>query len=132
MTKNSAIGQSVIWTGCLLSGLGLYLDRLGLLFALGGTLFSFGMIQSYFGSVFEIQTSKRLPYLLLGVPLTLSLFYCAFLSLREFSAAYVIVSIVVFALALQTIISLLMTKFWDRRNKPKNLSASGSAATDRR
>ncbi|TWU36649.1 hypothetical protein Q31b_49300 [Novipirellula aureliae] len=123
MTKNSVTSQAVVWTGCLLTCLGLYLDHTGFLFSLGGTLFSFGMIQSYFGSVLEIQTAKRFPYILLGIPLSLGLFYCACLSLRELSAAYVVVAVMVLSAALQLIVSMLTARLWERRRSQNHLSA---------
>jgi len=64
------------------------------------------MVQSYYGSVFEIERAKRLWYLLIGVPLAAGSAYVAFLSLNDYLPTWgMILLVVVATIGIQILIS---------------------------
>lgn len=77
---------------------------------------SSGMIQSYLGTVFEIERGKRIWYFALGVPLGTGLAYSAFLSLRDYLPTwYSMLAVVFVTLCFQLVISLItLTLLRDR------------------
>ena len=113
MTKNSFVSQAVLWSGCVLSLLGLFFDQSKTVCVTGLTIGSSGMVQSYYGSVFEIERSKRFWYHLVGVPLALGLGYVALLSLKDNLTSWLMISVVVASsVIIQVIISLVANHFW--------------------
>ena len=79
----------------------------------GLTLGSSGMVQSYYGSVLEIESSKRFWYLLIGVPLAAGSAYVAFLSLVDYMLSWVMIAVVVIAtIGLQILISWVANHLW--------------------
>lgn len=118
MTKNSTISQAVLWTGCLISFIGLYAVPSKTLFVFGLTLVSSGMIQSYYGTVFEIEGGKRTRYFALGVPLGIAMAYTAYLSLRDYSPKWQwMLAVVLATLCVQFIISVICLKLWNLRHQ---------------
>ena len=121
LTKNSAVSQAVLWIGCLISGVGLFFDSTKTLFVFGLTMVSSGMIQSYYGSVLEIETAKRGWYHLLGIPLIIVIAYVTFISLRDYLTTwYWIVAVVIVTLCLQfaiSVIGLRVWNYWHRTSK---------------
>ncbi len=118
MTRNSTISQVVLWTGCLISLVGLCTEPTKTLFAVGLTLVSSGMIQSYYGTVFEIEGRKRTWYFALGVPLGIAMAYTAYLSLRDYAPKWEwMLAVVVATLCLQFVISMISLKIWNFRHR---------------
>ena len=117
MTKNSFVTQTVLWTGCLITGAGLFFDQSRTAFVMGLTLASSGMVQSYYGSVFEIERSQRFWYHLIGVPLAIGSGYVAFLSLDDYLPTWGMIALVVFAtIGIQILISRVASHIWLRWN----------------
>ena len=113
MTKNSAVSLAVLWIGCLISGVGVFFDPTKTLFVIGLTMVSSGMIQSYYGSVLEIETVKRGLYHLLGIPLIILMAYVTFISLRDYlSSWHWTLAVVIVTLCLQFAISLIGARIW--------------------
>ena len=118
MTRNSTISQAVLWTGCLISLVGLFTEPSKTLFVVGLTLVSSGMIQSYYGTVFEIEGRKRTWYFALGVPLGIAMVYSAYLSLRDYAPKWQwMLAVVVATLSLQFVIPMIGLKLWNLRNR---------------
>ena len=117
MTKNATVSQAVLWSSCLISLAGLYLDSTKTLSLIGQTLFWSGMIQSLYGTVFEIEKSKRTWYFCLGVPICVASVYVAYMILRDSSlSSHGIIAVVFTALLLQCLITAISTKIWDLRH----------------
>jgi hypothetical protein len=115
MTRNSTISQSVICIGGLLMCVGLFLEPTKTLFSVGYSLLWFGMIQSYYGSILEIENSNRGWWVLLGLPLTIGVAYVSYLNLRDnLQNWYWIVAVVLATLLLQLIISFIASKHFSR------------------
>lgn len=115
MTKNSFVSQAVLWIGFVITGVGLFFDQSKTVFVTGLTLASSGMVQSYYGSVFELERSKRLWYLAIGVPLAVGSGYVAFLSLKDYLTTYGRIALVVVAtIAIQLLISWFAGHLWLR------------------
>jgi hypothetical protein len=96
-------------------------DSTKTLFVFGLTMVSSGMIQSYYGSVLEIETAKRGWYHLLGIPLIIAMAYVTFISLRDYLTTwYWIVAVVIVTLCLQfaiSVIGLRVWNYWQRTSK---------------
>lgn len=115
MTKNSFVSQTVLWTGCVVTGLGLFFDQSRTVFVTGLTLGLSGMVQSYYGSVFEIERAKRFWYLLIGAPLAAGLAYVAFLSLNDYLPTWGMILLVLAAtIGIQILISWAASHLWLR------------------
>ena len=115
MTKNSFVSQAVLWTGCVITIVGLFFGQSRIVFVTGLTLASSGMVQSYYGSVFEIERSKRFWYLVIGVPLAVGSGYVAFLSLNDYLTTWGMIALVVAAtIAIQLLMSWLASHLWLR------------------
>ncbi len=119
MTRNSKISQSVIWSGFLLMWLGLFLEPTKTLFSLGYTLVWFGMVQSHYGTVLEIENSNRGWYVFLGLPIAVGAAYISYLTLRDsLQNWYWMLAVVLATLLLQLIISLVASKHFSRATLP--------------
>jgi hypothetical protein len=95
--------------------MGLFFEPTKTLFSLGYTLFWFGMVQSHYGSVLEIENSSRGWYGFLGVPLAVGAAYISYLTLRDsLQDWYWMLAVVVATLFLQLIISLIASKYIGR------------------
>ena len=66
MTRNSKISQSVVCSGGLLMCAGLFFEPTKTLFSVGYSLLSFGMIQSYYGSVLAVVLATLLLQLVIS------------------------------------------------------------------
>ena len=76
------------------------------------------MIQSYYGTVFEIEGRKRTWYFALGVPLGIAMVYSAYLSLRDYAPKWQwMLAVVVATLSLQFVIPMIGLKLWNLRNR---------------
>ncbi len=113
MTKNSFVSLSVMSCGVLLSVVGSFVDPTRTVSCIGLTFASSGMIQSYYGNVFELAGWTRFWFFLLGVPLTISAMIMAFRTLRDYFAAYQwMLVIVVATLIFQLSISVISLRVW--------------------
>ncbi len=122
MTKNSVVSQTVIWIGCLISTIGLFVEPTKTLFVTGVTLVSSGLIQAYYGTVFEIEGSKRTWYFALGIPLGMAMAYTAFVSLRDYLPTWDwIFAVIIATLCLQFVISLISLKLWNMRHRTNDM-----------
>jgi len=118
MTRNSTISQAVLWTGCLISLVGLFTEPSKTMFVVGLTLVSSGMIQSYYGTVLEIEGRERTWYFALGVLLAIAMAYSAYLSLRDYAPKWQwMLAVVVATLCLQFVISMIGLKLWSFRHR---------------
>ena len=117
MTKNSFVTQAVVWVGFALMILSLFFDQSKAVFAIGYTTLWFGGIQSYYGTVLEIQGKSQLAYSLAGVPLSLGMVYISYLSLWYALASWPSIAIALFAvLAIQVVVTLVAFRIWKRKN----------------
>ncbi|MFO0944223.1 MAG: hypothetical protein U0930_26235 [Pirellulales bacterium] len=115
ITRNAFVSQAVLWTACVITGVGLFFDQSRIIFATGLTLASSGMVQSYYGSVFEIERSKRFWYLAIGVPLAVGSGFVAFLSLNDYLSTWgMIAQVVVATIEMQLLISWFASHLWLR------------------
>ena len=113
-TKNSTVSQVVLFAAFAMSLLGLIVDQSKTLVAIGLILFSMGMGQSYFGTVFEIQRSKRFWFLILGVPLAVGLASVSLLHLNDFaSSSKHGLTVLAAAVALQIMLSWTAVTTWN-------------------
>ena len=120
MTENSTVSQTILCIGCLISCVGLLIDPSKIVLVTGLTMVSSGMIQSYYGAVFEIERRRRIWYFVLGFPLGSCVAYSAFLSLRDYLPTwYSILAVVFVTLCFQfliSIITLTLLRFRRRAN----------------
>jgi len=88
------------------------------MFVVGLTLVSSGMIQSYYGTVLEIEGRERTWYFALGVLLAIAMAYSAYLSLRDYAPKWQwMLAVVVATLCLQFVISMISLKIWNFRHR---------------
>jgi hypothetical protein len=117
MTRNSFISAAVILIGCFVSIIGLF-EPTKTLFSTGQTLFWAGMIQSYFGAVLEIESSKRIWPITIGILVSIVVGFVAFRSLRDdLPNGYWICCVIIVALLLQILISYVTLRVWKNRQR---------------
>jgi hypothetical protein len=93
--------------------LGLFLEPTKTLFNLGSTLAWFGMIQFYYGLVFENKALNRGWYFTLGLPVACSGVYLTYVTLRDYLPNwYWILGLVLATIVLQLIISLITSRHY--------------------
>ncbi len=102
--------------------LGLFLEPTKTLFSLGYTLFWFGMVQSHYGSVLEIENSSRGWYGLLGLPLAVGAAYISYLTLRDsLHSWYWCLRLYSQRFLLQLIVSLIASMYFSRATQPESV-----------
>ncbi len=102
--------------------LGLFLEPTKTLFSLGYTLVWFGMVQSHYGSVLEIEDSSRGWYGFLGLPLAVGAAYISYLTLRDsLQNWYWMLAVVLATLLLQLIVSLIASMYFSRATLPESV-----------